>query len=388
MGAKGEGESEGEGDGEGPIPMLDLAAQNEPLLPAIREAFERVVASGHFILGEEVSAFEREVASHLGVAHAVGVSSGTDALIAALLALDIKPGCEVITTPFSFFATAGSIARVGATPVFVDIDPASFNLDPSKIEAAIGPRTRALMPVHLFGQPCAPEAIRAVAARRGLPIIEDAAQAIGAASSIGPVGALGAAGCFSFFPSKNLGAFGDAGLVTTEDAAFAERLRVLRAHGAKPRYHHAEIGGNFRLDALQAAILRVKLPRLAAWTAARRANAARYSALFAEAALSPDRLTPPREIEAGHVWNHYVIRTKRRDALRAHLSKQGIATEIYYPVPLSLQACFAALGYKEGSMPEAERASREALALPIFPELGEARLRRVAREVVAFLRTA
>jgi dTDP-4-amino-4,6-dideoxygalactose transaminase len=375
-------------EGEGPIPMLDVTAQNEPLLPAIREAFERVVASGHFILGEEVSAFEREIASFLGVACAVGVSSGTDALIAALMALGIKAGCEVITTPFSFFATAGSIARVGATPVFVDIDPITFNLDPSKIEAAVSPRTRALLPVHLFGQPCAPEAVRAIASRRGLPVIEDAAQAIGARSAIGPAGALGRVGCFSFFPSKNLGAFGDAGLVTTEDAAIAERLRVLRAHGGEPKYHHADIGGNFRLDALQAAILRIKLPHLPAWTAARRANAARYSALFAEAGLAPELFTAPREVEVGHVWNHYVIRTNKRDALRAHLSKRGIATEIYYPVPLSLQPCFAHLGYKEGSMPEAERASREALALPVFPELGEARLGRVAREVVAFLQRA
>lgn len=368
------------------IPLLDLAAQNGPLLPEISAAFERVARSGQFILGEEVASFEREIAAILGLPHAIGVSSGTDALLIALMALGVGPGDEVITTPFSFFATAGCVARVGAKAVFVDIDPVTFNLDASRIEAAIGPRTRAIVPVHLFGQPCAPDAIATIAAKTGLPVIEDAAQAIGARAARGPIGALGAAGCFSFFPSKNLGGFGDAGLVTTTDAALADRLKVLRAHGATLKHHHPLVGGNFRLDALQAAILRVKLPHLEGWTAMRRENADHYGALFAEAGLPSELLLPPRAVEVGHVWNQYVIRTSRRDGLQAHLERRGIATAIYYPVPLHLQRCFAESGHKNGAMPEAERAAREVLALPISPELGEAGLRRVAHEVVAYLR--
>lgn len=372
---------------EGPTPLVDVKAQNAPLLPAIRAAFERVAASGHFILGEEVTGFEREVAAHLGVPHAVGVSSGTDALLVALMALGVGPGDEVVTTPFSFFATAGAVARVGATPVFADVDPGTYNLDPARLSAVIGPKTKAILPVHLFGQPCSP-AVLEIARRREIPVIEDAAQAIGARAAGGPVGGLGALGCFSFFPSKNLGAFGDAGLVTTADAGLAERVRVLRAHGGKPKYHHAEIGGNFRLDALQAAILRVKLPHLESWAAGRRRNAELYGELFAEAGLPAELLAPPREVEAGHVWNQYVLRTSRRDALRAHLASRGIGTEIYYPVPLHLQRCFAHLGYEEGSMPVAERASREVLAIPVFPELGASGVRRIAAEIVAFFAAA
>lgn len=377
-----------EARGEGPIPLVDVQAQNAPLMPAIRGAFESVAASGHFILGEVVESFEREVAAHLGVPYAIGVSSGTDALLAALMALGVGPGDEVVTTPFSFFATAGAIARTGATPVFVDIDPVTYNLDPEGLSSVIGPRTRVILPVHLFGQPCSPGPVQEIARRHGIPIIEDAAQAIGARTALGPVGGLGTFGCFSFFPSKNLGAFGDGGLVTTTDAGLAERVRVLRAHGGKPKYHHAEIGGNFRLDALQAAILRVKLPHLDTWAAGRRRNVDLYGHLFGEADLPPDVLTPPRAVEPGHVWNQYVIRTSRRDALRAHLGKQGIGTEIYYPLPLHLQPCFSHLGYREGSMPVAERASREVLAIPVFPELGEARVRRIAAAIVTFLRDA
>ena len=367
-----------------PIPLLDLAAQNGPLLPEIREAFDRVARSGQFILGEEVKSFEQEIALFLGVPHALGVSSGTDAILMALMALEVGPGDEVITTPFSFFATAGCIARVGAKAVFVDIDPVTFNLDVTRVEAAVGPRTKAILPVHLFGQPCAPAALAAIAARRNLPVIEDAAQAIGARAARAPVGALGAIGCFSFFPSKNLGAFGDGGLVTTTDEAQAARLRQLRAHGAESKGVHGLVGGNFRLDAVQAAILRVKLPHLNAWAAARRANAALYTERFAEAGLASELLTPPRAVEVGHVWNQYVIRTSKRDGLRAHLTQRGITTEIYYPVPLHLQRCFASLGHGEGALPEAERASKEVLALPIFPELGEARIGRIVREVVGF----
>ena len=388
-----------------PIPLLDLAAQNQPLMPELRAAFERVAAHGHFILGPEVESFERAVAAYLGVEHAIGVSSGTDALLVALMALDLGPGDEVITSPFSFFATAGCVARLGAVPVFVDIDPATFNLDVTKVERAITSKTKLILPVHLFGQPCAMAPLQALAAAHGLRLVEDAAQAIGARTALGPVGGLGALAAFSFFPSKNLGAFGDAGLVTTNDAALAARVRLLRSHGASPKYFNPEIGGNFRLDALQAALLAVKLPHLDAWAQGRAQTAARYPAAFEAAAfdaaafeaaafeaaelrgagVSRDALTLPRAVEAGHVWNQYTIRTPRRDALKAHLAAAQIGHEVYYPLPLHLQKCFAKLGYAEGAFPEAERASREALSLPIFPELGEARLARVVREVVGFL---
>ncbi|MFW6051104.1 MAG: DegT/DnrJ/EryC1/StrS family aminotransferase [Myxococcota bacterium] len=369
---------------EEPVPLLDLAAHHAPLAGELRAAVERVLASNRFILGPEVEAFEREVADHLGVPHAVGVSSGTDALLVALMALEIGPGDEVVTTPFSFFATAGCIARVGARPVFVDIDPVTFNLDPEQVASAVGDRTRAILPVHLFGQPYDVEGLRAAAAGRDLPVIEDAAQAIGAATSLGPVGGLGTFGCFSFFPSKNLGCFGDGGLVTTRDPELAERIRILRAHGSRPKYHHARIGGNFRLDAVQAAVLRVLLPHLPAWTAARRANAERYDALFAADPSLGERVRTPRRVEPGHVYNQYVVRVPRRDALRAHLTERGIGSEVYYPVPLHLQKCFEGLGHREGDLPEAERASREVLALPVYPELGEARQRRVVAAIREF----
>lgn len=362
------------------IPMLDIGAQNGPLMDELRAAFDRVATKGHFILGPEVSAFEEEIAEHIGVAHAVGVSSGTDALLVALMAHDIGPGDEVITTPFSFFATAGCIHRVGATPVFVDIDPVTFNIDPAKVGAAITERTKAILPVHLFGQPCDHAGLAAAAG--ALPIIEDAAQALGASTAHGPVGGLGTFGCFSFFPSKNLGAFGDGGLVTTDDADLADLAKVIRGHGAKPKYFHARIGGNFRLDALQAALLRVKRPHLPAWTEARRANAARYDALFADLAL--EGLTTPARVEEGHVYNQYVIRARDRDALQKHLGEGGISTAIYYPRPLHRQACFEHLGYGPGSLPVAEKAAEEVLALPIFSELGEARQRRVVDTVAAF----
>ncbi len=368
-----------------PIPLLDLAAQNHPLLPAFREAFDRVATRGQFILGPEVEAFEQAIAAYLGVKHAVGVSSGTDAVLVALMALGIGPGDEVITTPFSFFATAGCVARVGAVPVFVDVDPDTFNLDVSRVAQAITVRTRAIMPVHLFGQPCAMARLQAVACEHGLPIIEDAAQAIGARTAIGPVGGLGALGAFSFFPSKNLGAFGDAGLVTSNDEALAARVRLLRSHGAEPKYYNSAIGGNFRLDALQAAILAVKLPHLEVWAKGRAENAARYTEAFSAAGLRAEQLTLPRAVEPGHVWNQYTIRSSRRDALRAHLTSAGIGHEIYYPVPLHRQTCFRTLGIDEGRFPEAERCAREALSLPLFPELGDVRRARVVAEVLAGL---
>jgi len=365
--------------------MLDVGAQNTPLAPELREVFARVLESGQFILGPEVSAFEAEVAEIVGVSHALGVSSGTDALIVALMALGIEPGDEVITTPFTFFATAGSISRLGATPVFVDIDPATFNLDASRVDAAVTKRTRAILPVHLFGQPCDMVALSRVAQAHALPIVEDAAQALGATTEAGAVGTLGAFGCFSFFPSKNLGGFGDGGLVTTNDSELHERARVLRGHGAKPKYFHALIGGNFRIDALMAALLRVKLPQLDSYTEGRRRNAARYDALFAEAELA-ERLVTPARVQQGHVYNQYVIRVERRDELAARLAERGIASAIYYPKALHQQGCFAHLGHAAGDFPESERACAEVLALPIYGELPEASLERVAAEVIAFLR--
>lgn len=363
---------------EGPIPLLDLAAQNGPLREEAMIAIREVVREDRFIMGPELDAFEREIAAHLGVKHAIGVSSGTDALLAALMALDVGPGDEVITTPFSFFATAGVVHRLGATPVFVDVDPATFNLDPAQVASKQTERTKAIVPVHLFGQPADVAALRSL----GVPIVEDAAQAIGARADEGPVGALGALAAFSFFPSKNLGAFGDAGLVSTEDDALAEKVRKLRVHGGHPKYFHALVGGNFRLDALQAAVLRVKLPHLDRWQQGRIDNAARYDALFAEAGL--DEVTPPPRVAPGHVYNQYTIRARDRDALAAHLEREGIGSAVYYPLPLHLQACFAHLGHAEGDFPEAERASREVLSLPIYPELGEGRQRRVVDAIVRF----
>ena len=367
------------------IPMLDVAAQNGPLIDRLTEKAAEVIRSGHYILGPEVAAFEREVADYIGADHAVGVSSGTDALMVALMALGIGRGDEVITTPFTFFATAGCIARVGATPVFVDIRPDTFNIDVEQVAAAVTQRTRAIIPVHLFGQACDMATLSGVATKHGLPIIEDAAQAIGTKSPAGRVGSLGAFGCFSFFPSKNLGGFGDGGLVTTQDSALADKARVMRAHGSKPKYYHSVIGGNFRIDALQAALLRVKLPELEGWTTRRRENAARYDAAFSASGLDESLLrAPPRRFE-GHIYNQYVLRTSRRDELQAHLQAEKIATAIYYPVPLHRQECFAHLGYGEGSLPVSEQASREVLALPIFAGLGRARQKRVIDAVIGFL---
>lgn len=360
-----------------PVPLLDLQAQYRPLRAALLEAVVRVCDSQRCILGDEVVALERELASTLGVGHALGVSSGTDALVAALMALEIGPGDEVITPTFSFFATAGSVVRVGARPVFVDIDPATFNLDLDAVARAITPRTRAVMPVHLYGQAVDMTALAALAAARGLAIIEDAAQAIGAQDRGRAVGGLGTIGCFSFYPTKNLGAFGDGGLVTTNDARLAERLKLLRDHGQYPKYHHALVGGNFRLDAIQGAVLRVKLPHLPSWTEGRRANAARYRVLFAEAGLA-DRVGLPYERpDAYHIYNQFVIRVPDRDRVRAFLTAQGVGTEIYYPVPFHRQACFAPLGHDSTAFPHADRAAAEVLALPIFAELTAAQQARV-----------
>jgi len=356
--------------------LLDLRPQYESIRTELDAAVRQVIESQQFILGPAVKACETAVARYCQCAHAVGVSSGTDALLMALMAENIGPGDEVITSPYSFFATAGSIARVGARPVFVDIDPATFNLDPKLLAAAITPRTRAILPVHLYGQMAEMDPILELARDRGLVVIEDAAQAIGAEDHGRRAGSLGHYGCFSFFPSKNLGCFGDGGLVTTQDAGRAERLAMLRMHGSKVKYQHQLVGGNFRLDALQAVVIEVKLHHLDRWTAARQANAERYDRLFRESGLINPDGTPnalgivlPAVRQNRHVFNQYVIWIPDRDAVRERLQAAGIGNEVYYPIPLHLQECFRDLGGQPGQFPEAERAARETLALPVYPEL-------------------
>jgi dTDP-4-amino-4,6-dideoxygalactose transaminase len=370
------------------IPMQDLAAHHRELLPELQAAAARVLASGRYVDGPEVAAFEAEAAAALGIAHAVGVSSGTDALLALLMALGVGPGDEVVTTPLSFVAPVEAILRLGARPVFADVDPETFNLDPRAAAARIGPRTKAALTVHLFGRAARTAPLRAACDAAGIPLIEDAAQAIGARGDGGvPVGALGAAAALSFFPAKNLGGFGDGGMVVTPDAALADRVRLLRVHGARPKYHHTAIGGNFRLDELQAALLRIKLPRLSGWTARRARVAARYREALAPLpalALPPD--------DPGCVWNQLVVRVRdgagRRDALRRHLGEEGIATAIYYPEPLHLQpvvvTAMGARGHRPGDFPRAERACAEALALPIHPDLDDAAIDRVCGAIAAF----
>jgi dTDP-4-amino-4,6-dideoxygalactose transaminase len=368
------------------IPLLDLQGQYRPLREALLAAITRVCDSQRFIGGPEVEGLERELAAHLDIGHAVGLSSGTDALLVALMALKIGPGDEVITPTFSFFATAGCVSRVGATPRLVDIDPLTYNIDTAAAAAAVGPRTRAIIPVHLYGQCADMDPLLAQAERFGLAVIEDAAQAIGSTYKGRHAGSMGAAGCFSFFPSKNLGAFGDAGLLTTNDETLAREVRLLRNHGAEPKYFHRRIGGNFRLDALQAAVLRVKLPHLDGWSARRRENADRYDRLFGESGAADRIALPVRNPDGHHVFNQYVVRVPDRDAVRARLEAAGIGSEIYYPVPFHLQECFAPLGYRQGDFPVAEKASAETLALPIYSELTEAQQRDVVEAIVAALR--
>lgn len=371
------------------VPLLDLAAQNKPLRADILAAMERVMDSQGFILGPEVEKLEAAAARLCGARHALGVSSGTDALVLALMALGVGAGDEVVTTPYTFFATAGAVARVGAKPVFVDIDPATFNIDAARASAALTPKTKALIPVHLYGQCADMGALLPLAKSRNIPVIEDAAQAIGAdcggALAGKPAGAVGTVGCFSFFPSKNLGAFGDAGLVTTQDDALAERLKIFRVHGSHPKYYHKWVGGNFRIDALQAAILAVKLPHLPGWTKARQDNAARYRTMFAAAGVEKAGVVLPPEVRP-HIYNQFVIRAPRRDALMAFLKERNIGSEIYYPVPMHLQECFAYLGHKAGDFPESERAARETLALPIYPGLTEDQQAHVVASVRDFYR--
>jgi dTDP-4-amino-4,6-dideoxygalactose transaminase len=374
-----------------PVPLLDLKPQFATIRDEIDRVLRRVVDSQLFILGSEVAEFEKEIAAYVGAPHAIGCASGTDALVLSLHALGLGPGDEVITTPFTFFATASCVARHGAIPVFVDIDPATFNIDPAKIEAAITPKTKAIIPVHLFGQCADMDAILDLARARGIAVVEDACQAIGATyaskrtGKTHGAGSMGTTGAFSFFPSKNLGAFGDGGVITTGDDAIAARLRMLRVHGERERYKHQAIGWNSRLDALQAAVLRVKLPHLDAWSRGRIANADRYDRLFREAGLTDSGrvVLPVRAPWGGHIFNQYTIRVKDRDALGEHLKTRGIGWAIYYPIPLHLQECFAHLGYAAGDLPEAERAAREVLSLPIFPELAPSQIERVVHEIAA-----
>lgn len=367
-----------------PVPMLDLKAQYAAIKPEIDAAIEHVVASQHFINGPEVEVLEADIAQYCKAKHCIGVSSGSDALLVALMALGIGPKDEVITTPYTFFATVGAIVRLGARPVFADIDPVTFNINPAEIACRVTSRTRAIIPVHLFGQCADMDPILEIARRHKLAVIEDAAQALGAEYKGRRAGSMGTVGCFSFFPSKNLGAFGDAGAVITNDAALADKIRLLRGHGSNPKYYHQLVGGNFRLDALQAAVLRVKLKYLDAWTARRQENASWY-----DAALGGDfRLLPylqtPMVMQSRHIFNQYVVRFHERDALAAHLKKKQIGCEVYYPQPMHLQECFLYLGHVSSEFPESEVAAQTTLALPVYPELTADQLNQVANSVTDF----
>lgn len=373
------------------VPLFDTKAQNQALAADLQAAFARVLASGQFILGPEVQNFERQCAEYLGVRHALGVSSGTDAILLALMALGIGPGDEVICPSFTFFATAGCVARTGATPVFCDVRADTFNLNVADAARRITPRTKAVIPVHLYGQAAEMEALNALARQHGLKVIEDAAQAVGATQAGRHVGGHGDFGAFSFFPTKNLGAFGDAGLLTTNDDALAQRATLLRNHGAHPKYYHQFVGGNFRLDAVQAALLAVKLPQLDGYAQRRTANAARYTAHFAKLPGVGTRLVlPAAQPGNGHTWNQYTLRLPgagRREALRDWLAARQIGTEIYYPVPLHAQACFAAQRQTDADLPVSARLAGEVLSLPIFPELTAAQQDEVIAAVSEFLAT-
>jgi dTDP-4-amino-4,6-dideoxygalactose transaminase len=364
------------------VPLLDLRAQYSAIKSEVDAAIAEVLGSQHFILGPKVEQCEKAVAVYSQCSHAVGVSSGSDALLACLMAENIGPGDEVITTPYTFFATAGAIARLGATPAFVDIDPVTYNLDTTQIEVKITSRTRAIIPVHLYGQMADMDGIMRAANQHGLVVIEDAAQAIGAEHQGHRAGSVGHYGCFSFFPSKNLGAAGDGGMVVTNDPGRAEKVKVLRAHGSKPKYYHQVIGGNFRLDAIQAAIVTAKLPHLDGWTAARQSNAKRYDQLLGALQIP---IGLPRVVTDRHIFNQYVIRVPNRNELQAFLQRKGVGTEVYYPVPLHFQECFAYLGHDPGAFPESERAAKETLALPIYPELTQPQAECVVECIQEFL---
>jgi len=370
------------------VPLLDLNAQYGPIRDEILSAMTRVADSQRFIMGPEVDALEAELARLLGARHAVAVSSGTDALLLALMSLGVGPGDEVVTSDYSFFATAGAVVRVGATPVFVDIDPETFNVDTAAVSRAVTARTRAIIPVHLFGLPADLDPLIDLAASLKIPLIEDAAQAIGATYRGKVVGTLGAIGCFSFFPSKNLGAFGDAGLLTTNDDELEQRARLLRTHGMKPRYVHHVVGGNFRMDALQAAVLRVKLRYLDGWTEGRRSNAARYVEMFRRAGLTDRVRLPVEPSGTRHIYNQFVIRTPERDDLRRYLDGRGIGTEIYYPVPFHRQPCFAGLSAAARSYPHSDAAASTSLAIPIYAELTAAQQSRVVESIAEYVNRA
>lgn len=367
--------------------MLDLKAQYQTIRDEVLEAVERVFEDQAFVLGEEVDGLEREIAAYCGTSHAVGCASGTDALILALMALDVKPGDKVLTVPFTFFATVSCITRIGATPVFVDILSDTFNMDPQSLERALQRHrdAKAILPVHLFGACADMDAIHAVAARYGVPVVEDACQSIGAEYKGRRAGSMGIMGCFSFFPSKNLGGCGDGGIITTNDAALAERLKALRVHGARVKYYHDEVGLNSRLDALQATVLRVKLKRLDEWSDARAANAELYTQALAAAVGSGIRTPAVAPHSSRHVYNQYTILTPRRDEVKARLELEGIQSEIYYPLSLHLQKCFSYLGYGKGDLPVSEAVSAECLSLPMYPELAAGEIRRVASAVAGAL---
>ena len=386
------------------VPLLDLKPQYKSLKKELDETLIRVAESQYFILGPEVDKMEKSFCNYLGSKYALGISSGTDALLIALMAIDIKPGDEVIVPTFSFFATAGVVSRLNAIPVLVDSDPVTFNIDPVEVEKKITSRTKAIIPVHLFGQSCYMDQIMVIARKNNIKVIEDAAQAIGVQYKDGRyVGTIGDIGCFSFFPSKNLGCFGDGGLVTTNDNKLGEKLRILRVHGGEPKYYHKIIGGNFRLDALQAAILSVKLPHLDSWSEKRRANAETYTKLFVDRGLATEegktsfddknKVLLPKAVYKNkaaavknyHIYNQYIIRVEKRDDLRKYLAEKEIGTEIYYPVPFHMQECFLFLGYKPGDFPLAEQAANTSIALPIYPELSIEQLTYVVDTIKGFI---
>jgi len=392
-----------------PVPLLDLKAQYATLRKEIREAIDRVADAQHFILGPEVEALEREIATYSQCEFGIGMSSGSDALLVALMAIDLRPGDEVVTSTYTFFATAGAVARLNAKPVFVDIDPLTYNIDPAQVAAAITDRTRAIIPIHLFGQVADMDPIMNIARQHKIVVIEDAAQAIGAESSGRRAGSIGDMGCFSFFPSKNLGGFGDGGMITTNNADLAKKIKLLRNHGYSPKYYNKVVGGNFRLDAIQAAILRVKLKYLDQWTEARQRNAATYRRLFEEAELSikPSAVAgvekgnkagvrlsemsgvvlPVEKSDGRHIYNQFVIRSGRRDELMKHLKDRNIGCEIYYPVPMHAQECFADLNHQPGDFPLSESAAAESLALPIYPELTEDMIATVVDAIADFCKS-
>jgi dTDP-4-amino-4,6-dideoxygalactose transaminase len=368
------------------VPLLDLTEQNKALRPEIEAALGRVLDTNAFILGGEVKALEEELAAYCGTRHAIGCASGSDALLLALMAVGVGPGHEVITTPYSFFATVSSVTRLGARPVFIDIDPLTFNLDVTQVEDLITENTKAIQPVHLYGQCADMEALNGIAAKHGIPVVEDAAQAIGAEENGRRAGAMSEVGCFSFYPSKNLGGMGDGGFMTTDDDGLARELFALRVHGSEERYYHKWIGLNSRLDGFQGAVLRTKLPHLDNWSNKRKANADRYREFFTDAGISEQIQLPYERENCRHIYNQFVVRVPgKREELRKFLADNGVGTDIYYPVPLHMQECFEYLGYREGEFTESERAARETLALPIYPEMKVEQQEYVVQKIGEFL---